>query len=219
MELTEQQMRLFARMFANEFATSPTGSAASFARAMRYAKHIAEDEKKKIQNAIASGKATFQNHDILYVTKIVGNATPLFESKVNERKGLVTLNQGKLQKDEYFAPSSMRAKIGIGSGTTTLTDDELRALPFVPINTLPVVETGELNIDCGGSVKLVEKFALSAFDTTGNTTIIESTVFLDNPVVFTPLTQWNGSLAFDTTTGLPPNGYFWLKLSGTKMTL
>jgi hypothetical protein len=111
----------------------------------------------------------------------------------------------------------MRAKIAVVSGV--LTDDDLRALPFAPINTVPILETGELNIDCGGSVKLVEKFALSAFDTTGNTTIIESTFFLDNPVVFTPLTQWNGTLDFETATGLPTHAYFWLKLSGTKMTL
>jgi hypothetical protein len=216
-QFSEEQAIALAQTFATQMATAPKGTRAQLTRAARFSKNIDGEQARIIKKKIKDNQVIVRDFTVVYTVALKGTNIKLFESNVSKTKGLVTLNQGKLAEKQYFAPNTIRARVGIAPNATP-TNAQILALTYQNLNAFPAVETGELQIKCGNDM-LLDEFNLSSFDTTGRNDIVESTYELDNPLLFIPNTQIHGHVEFNADITLPANAYLQIVMKGAEMIL
>lgn len=164
-----------------------------------------------IRQALAKGELRLADTVIYSIKKIASKVTKMFETQDTKTIGLTSLSSARLPKNQALIVSGIYVLAGISAD---LTPDNIMAIPFDKIETMPSIATGEFSLKANKKV-IVPETSMHIFKTGNNTTIPVGYYKLANPRLIHDDVLIECTVEIGSMVGLDPKAHLYVGLHGT----
>lgn len=164
-----------------------------------------------IKAALAKGELRLADTVVYSIKKVASKVTKMFETQDTKTIGLTSLSAARLPKNQALVVSGIFLLAGVPAD---LTPDNIMAIPFDKIESMPALTTGEFSLKANKKV-IVPETSMHIFKTSNDQTIPLGYYKLANPRLIHDDVLIECTVEIGSMAGLDPKAHIYVGLHGT----